>query len=143
MEQLEIIKSIKDKELDKFYIEIPCEVDLKNIKDSKELTEYIIKDLQKNGVNGERILKKNKTECMKQYMKEYYQKNKEKIDKDCAIKVKCDCGMMVRKNNLSTHKLKSRHINKLNNKDKVIDEIKKAQYEFDREIRKHLQILTE
>jgi hypothetical protein len=41
---------------------------------------------------------------------EYNEANRDKINEKALEKVKCDCGCMIRKNNLSTHKKTPKHI---------------------------------
>lgn len=90
--------------------------------------------------------KVNKTADVKQYMKEYnksyYVKNKEKLDNYYAVKVQCECGMMVRKNNLPGHRTKGRHIKKINaSQEDILNKMKQSQEEFEKKIRGEFQEL--
>jgi len=73
-------------------------------------------------------------EHYKEYRKEYHQLNKEKINKRIAEhyqlnkekilqnkkeKIKCDCGAVVNKSNLSSHKKTKKHLNYINSINEV------------------------
>lgn len=53
----------------------------------------------------------NKTEYMKQYNKEYYVKNKEKLLADAVTKVKCECcDIECSKSNMPKHIKTEKHL---------------------------------
>ena len=45
-----------------------------------------------------------------EYSKDYREKNKEKLKEIKAIRVICECGLEVNKNNIARHKLSQRHL---------------------------------
>lgn len=46
----------------------------------------------------------------KKYYKDWYEKNKDKHLEYCREKIKCDCGLMVRRSNMTSHKKTQKHI---------------------------------
>ena len=47
----------------------------------------------------------------KEYSKQYYEKNKEKMQEYYKIKITCDCGCEIRKDAISQHKKSNKHKN--------------------------------
>jgi len=104
-------------------------------KEYREEHEEEIKEYKKEyrEINKEKIAKLKKEyreinkEKIKEYKKEYHENNKEKIAKlnkeyrennkeKIAEKVTCECGCIVRKDNLSNHKKTIKHQNLMENK---------------------------
>ena len=52
----------------------------------------------------------NKTADMKKYRREYYLKNKTKLDKYCAQKVICVCGCKVQLTSIPKHVKSNKHM---------------------------------
>jgi hypothetical protein len=57
--------------------------------------------------------RENNVEKIKEWKKDYREKNKEKIKEIQAIRVICECGLEVNKNNIARHKLSQRHLGNL------------------------------
>jgi hypothetical protein len=110
---------------------------------NNEIKNEVLENGEENKeIKEQKFLKKieDNKKYMKEYCKEYYKKNKEKMDKYYAEKIHCECGMSVRKNNLSSHRLRSRHLSRVNNnKESVMEELIKMQKKFEEEIREHLK----
>jgi hypothetical protein len=51
----------------------------------------------------------NNRETNKEQCKKYYETNKEQILEKDKIKITCECGSIVRKSDLSTHKKSKKH----------------------------------
>jgi len=92
---------------------IPNRTVLEWYQDNKEKIKEKIKEYKRN--NTEIIAEKSKKyyQDNKEQAKEYYQDNKERIREREKTKVKCDCGYVVTKKWLPTHKKSTRHINKM------------------------------
>ena len=58
-----------------------------------------------------KVYRSENKEKMTEYYKEYRSENKEKIEAKAAVKITCECGCIVRKGNISTHKRSQKHIN--------------------------------
>jgi hypothetical protein len=101
----------KDKELDrhkKYYDENKDKVLEKNKKYRDE--------------NKDKIKEKNKKYCdeNKDKIKKYYDENKEKIKERIKEKITCECGSIVRKNDIARHRKTLKHIAYIEQKNNVI-----------------------
>ena len=48
------------------------------------------------------------------YMKKYYNENKDNINEKNKIKIKCECGCLIRKADISTHRKSKKHLKLIN-----------------------------
>jgi hypothetical protein len=55
-----------------------------------------------------------KKECMKEYIKEYYENNKKRIKKKQSAPITCNCGAIITTSNISYHRKTKKHLNLLN-----------------------------
>jgi len=64
---------------------------------------------EKTKIKNKKYREKNK-EKIKEKEKEYRETNKEKIKEKQKIKIMCECGCMINKSNISTHKKTKKHL---------------------------------
>ena len=87
--------------------------DIRAFRTEEERKQQVKEYLQQN---KEQILLKRKEwaqqnkEHIALYKKKFYQQNKEEIEKKKATKIKCECGSIVRKSDLSKHKRTKKHV---------------------------------
>jgi group I intron endonuclease len=68
------------------------------------------KEYRKNNVEKIKEHYKTNKEVIQKYKIEYYEKNKDKVLKQAAQKVECECGCMIRRDGLLDHKKSKKHI---------------------------------
>jgi hypothetical protein len=68
----------------------------------------IVKDIDTN-----KQIKPRDREYARKYAKEYYSKNKQKIRQILSAKVTCDCGKVVSRHGLISHKRKKIHMERM------------------------------
>jgi len=78
--------------------EIPCRTKAEYYQDNKE------KRNEKN-----RIYRQDNKEKINEYAIQYYQDNKEKITERASQKIECECGKIVSRGNISTHRKTKKH----------------------------------
>jgi len=59
---------------------------------------------------------KDNKEKVKQYKQKYKEKNREQTNKKLKEKVECECGSIIRKNDISAHRRTNKHINLMKEK---------------------------
>ena len=80
--------------------------------------EYMKKWWKDNPEYLKEYTQKNKEQLLKNH-KRYREKNKEEIEERRKQKIQCECGSIVRKSDLYRHKKTQKHLNYINNLEKL------------------------
>jgi len=106
-----------------YYKDNKKEINKKNQEYYKKNTEKIKEHTKKYyEINKEKIKEQQKEwnednkEKVKQYKQKYKEKNREQTNKKLKEKVECECGSIIRKNDISKHRRTKKHIKLLEEK---------------------------
>jgi len=130
MNSMKCYTGLTTKEYTKEYYENNKEKLLKNQNEYREknkqnIKEYMKEYREKNKEKTKEYMKEyrenHKEKCLKT-MKEYREKNKDKLN----VKIRCLCGVEISKRNISTHKKRQAHLNRVNAGLKIVRFLKKS-----------------
>ena len=75
----------------------------------QQVSDYRIKNLNRIKEHQKQFREQNKDKIRKN-KKQYYENNKERIKEKAKQKIQCECGLILRKSDLSAHKRSKKHI---------------------------------
>ena len=81
------------------------------MKEYREENKDKMKEYREQNKDKMKEYREENKEKIDEHKKEYYEENKEKISEKRAEKVLCECGCLISKRNVSTHKKTNKHIN--------------------------------